>query len=125
MQIAAILWHVSLLAPPGRRALALGLVGLVRLLPNIIVSLGARRSAGAGCEPAGAGCELARDWRGPPVRVRAADHSLDDAAGFFRDVLLVGYGPAADFRAGHSACGRARLWLALRSAGDRCRAHEP
>src|SRR5207247_779700 len=35
MQSAAILWHISLLVPPGRRGLALGMVGLVRILPII------------------------------------------------------------------------------------------
>ena len=30
MQSAAVLWHVSLLVPPDKRAIALGLVGLVR-----------------------------------------------------------------------------------------------
>jgi MFS family permease len=39
MQTAAILWHVSLLAPPGRKAMALGAVGLVRVLPIIAFSL--------------------------------------------------------------------------------------
>jgi MFS family permease len=39
MQTAGILWHVSLLAPPGRKGLALGLVGLVRVLPVVIFSL--------------------------------------------------------------------------------------
>ncbi len=39
MQTAAILWHVSLLAPPGRKGLALGLVGLVRVLPVVVFSL--------------------------------------------------------------------------------------
>jgi MFS family permease len=39
MQTAAILWHVSLLVAPGRRAIALGLVGLVRLLPVILFSI--------------------------------------------------------------------------------------
>jgi MFS family permease len=39
MQTAAILWHVSLLVPPGRRALALGMVGLVRLMPIILFSI--------------------------------------------------------------------------------------
>ncbi len=39
MQIAAILWHVSLLVPAGRRGLALGMVGLVRILPIIFFSL--------------------------------------------------------------------------------------
>ena len=39
MQTAAILWHVSLLAPPDHRALALGMVGLVRVVPVIGFSL--------------------------------------------------------------------------------------
>ena len=39
MQTAAILWHVSLLVPPGRKGLALGLVGLVRVVPIIAFSL--------------------------------------------------------------------------------------
>jgi len=39
MQTAAILWHVSLLVPPERRGLALGLVGLVRLVPIVSLSL--------------------------------------------------------------------------------------
>jgi MFS family permease len=39
MQIAAILWHVSLLVPADRKGLALGLVGLVRVLPIILFSL--------------------------------------------------------------------------------------
>ena len=39
MQSAAILWHVSLLAAPGRKALALGLVGLARIVPVIVFSL--------------------------------------------------------------------------------------
>ena len=39
MQQAAILWHVSLLVPPDTRALALGMVGLVRVLPIIVFSL--------------------------------------------------------------------------------------
>jgi MFS family permease len=39
MQVAAILWHVSLLVSPQRRAIALGLVGLVRLLPVILFSI--------------------------------------------------------------------------------------
>jgi Zn-dependent protease with chaperone function len=38
MQTAAILWHVSLLVPPDRKALALGLVGLVRLVPILVLS---------------------------------------------------------------------------------------
>src|SRR4029453_15924332 len=39
MQTAALLWHVSLLAPPGRRGLALGMVGLVRVVPIVVFSL--------------------------------------------------------------------------------------
>lgn len=39
MQQAAILWHVSLLVPPDRRGLALGLVGLVRIGPILVFSL--------------------------------------------------------------------------------------
>ena len=39
MQTAAILWHVSLLVPDDRRALALGVVGLVRVVPIVFFSL--------------------------------------------------------------------------------------
>ena len=39
MQQAALLWHVSLLVPAGRKGLALGLVGLVRVVPIIVFSL--------------------------------------------------------------------------------------
>ena len=39
MQNAAILWHVSLLVPPERRALALGIVGLVRVVPIVCFSM--------------------------------------------------------------------------------------
>ena len=39
MQNAAILWHVSLLVPSDRKGLALGLVGLVRVVPIIVFSL--------------------------------------------------------------------------------------
>ena len=39
MQSAAVLWHVSVLVPAGQRALALGLVGLVRIVPVILFSL--------------------------------------------------------------------------------------
>ena len=39
MQNAALLWHVSLLAPPDRKGLALGLVGLVRVVPIIAFSM--------------------------------------------------------------------------------------
>src|ERR1041384_5177502 len=39
MQSAAILWHVSLLVSPERRGLALGMVGLVRIVPIVTFSL--------------------------------------------------------------------------------------
>src|SRR2546426_2449552 len=39
MQSAAILWHVSLLVPAGQRGLALGMVGLVRIVPIVAFSL--------------------------------------------------------------------------------------
>ncbi|MEW5983217.1 MAG: MFS transporter [Acidobacteriota bacterium] len=39
MQTAAILWHVSLLAPAGQKGLALGMVGLVRVLPIVGFSM--------------------------------------------------------------------------------------
>ncbi len=39
MQNAALLWHVSLLVSPERKGLALGLVGLVRVVPVIVFSL--------------------------------------------------------------------------------------
>jgi MFS family permease len=39
MQNAALLWHVSLLVPPHQRGLALGMVGLVRVLPIFGFSL--------------------------------------------------------------------------------------
>lgn len=39
MQTAGILWHVSLLVPPERKGLALGLVGLVRFVPIVTFSL--------------------------------------------------------------------------------------
>jgi MFS family permease len=39
MQLAAILWHVSLLVPPDRKGIALGMVGLVRVLPIIFFSI--------------------------------------------------------------------------------------
>jgi MFS family permease len=38
MRTAAILWHVSLLAPPEKKALALAMVGLVRVLPIFVCS---------------------------------------------------------------------------------------
>ena len=39
MQTAALLWHVSLLVPADQRPLALGMVGLVRLMPIIFFSI--------------------------------------------------------------------------------------
>ena len=39
MQSAAVLWHVSVLVPADQRALALGLVGLVRIAPVVLFSL--------------------------------------------------------------------------------------
>ena len=39
MQSAALLWHVSLLVPAEKRAMALGLMGLVRVGPIVIFSL--------------------------------------------------------------------------------------
>ena len=39
MQTAAILWHVSLLAAPGRKAIALGLVGAAQVVPIIAFAM--------------------------------------------------------------------------------------
>ncbi len=39
MQTAALLWHVSLLVPPDKRPIALGMVGLVRLMPIVFFSI--------------------------------------------------------------------------------------
>src|SRR5258705_4455428 len=39
MQNAGLLWHVSLLVPPDRKGLALGIVGLVRVLPIMVFSM--------------------------------------------------------------------------------------
>jgi len=39
MQQAALLWHVALLVPPDRRGVALGLVGLVRVVPIVLFSM--------------------------------------------------------------------------------------
>jgi MFS family permease len=39
MQNTALLWHVSLLVSPERKALALGLVGLVRVAPVVVFSM--------------------------------------------------------------------------------------
>ena len=39
MQNAALLWQVSLLAPEGRKGLALGMVGLVKVAPIFVFSM--------------------------------------------------------------------------------------
>lgn len=39
MRNAVILWHVSLLAPADQKALALGVVGLVRVIPIVVFSM--------------------------------------------------------------------------------------
>jgi len=39
MQTAALLWHVSLLVPAAQRPIALGMVGLVRLMPIVFFSI--------------------------------------------------------------------------------------
>ena len=39
MQSAAMLWHVSLLVPPERKGLALGLVGAAKVVPIVVFSL--------------------------------------------------------------------------------------
>jgi len=39
MQNAALLWHVSLLVPPDKKGLALGFVGLVKVVPVIVFSM--------------------------------------------------------------------------------------
>src|SRR5687768_4942328 len=39
MQSAAVLWHVSVLVPADKRAIALGAVGLVRIVPVIVFSM--------------------------------------------------------------------------------------
>jgi MFS family permease len=39
MQNAAILWHISLLVPADQKGLALGLVGLVRVIPIVVFSV--------------------------------------------------------------------------------------
>jgi MFS family permease len=39
MQNAALLWHVSLLVPPERKGLALGMVGLVKVVPIVFFSI--------------------------------------------------------------------------------------
>jgi MFS family permease len=39
MQNAALLWHVSLLVPPAKKGLALGMVGLVKVVPIVVFSM--------------------------------------------------------------------------------------
>jgi len=39
MQNAALLWHISLLVPPDKKAIALGLVGLGRVAPVVVFSM--------------------------------------------------------------------------------------
>jgi MFS family permease len=39
LQNAALLWHVSLLVPPSQKGLALGFVGLVKVLPIMVFSM--------------------------------------------------------------------------------------
>src|SRR6188474_551532 len=39
MQSAAVLWHVSLLVSPDRKGLALGGVGLARVVPIVVFSM--------------------------------------------------------------------------------------
>lgn len=39
MQNAALLWHISLIVRPDKKALALGLVGLVRVAPVVVFSM--------------------------------------------------------------------------------------
>ncbi len=39
MQNAALLWHVSLMVPPAQKAMALGFVGLARVVPVVAFSM--------------------------------------------------------------------------------------
>jgi MFS family permease len=39
MQATAVLWHITLVVPPGQKALALGLVGLARVVPIVVFSM--------------------------------------------------------------------------------------
>ena len=81
---------------------------------------------GTRVDPAAAAQRLQRrrGARRAALRVPLAAHPLDDAAGFLRDVLLVGDGAAADLRAGRAARRRARVRLALLGAGGRRRARQ-
>jgi MFS family permease len=47
MRNAALLWHVSLLVPPGKKAIALGAMGLTRAVPIVLGSLVAGVAADA------------------------------------------------------------------------------
>ena len=70
MQNAALLWHVSLLVSPERKGLALGLVGLVKVVPIVVFSMVSgvvadawnRRQADAGHTDA-RGARGMRRWR--------------------------------------------------------------
>ena len=66
----------------------------------------ARRARARGADDS-ARLQRARGSRRLRLRVLLADHPLDDAARFLRDVLLVGHRAAADLRAGRSARRRA------------------
>ena len=63
-----------------------------------------------------------RGARRAALRVSVAAHPIDDAAGFLRDVLLVGHSAPADLRAGRPSRRSARIRLALLGAGRRRRA---
>src|SRR2546427_269984 len=153
MQNAALLWHVSLLVTPERKGLALGMVGLVRVVPVVVFSMISgvvadawdRRRLMLFTQTAATLVALALAsiafsgvtgvWL---IYVLAALGSavgafdlpaltadpIDDAARFLRDVLLVGDGAAADLRAGHPEGRRRRVRLALRGAGGRRGRHE-
>src|SRR6188508_2010911 len=81
MQTAAILWHVSLLADPTRKGLALGLVGAAQVVPIIAFHAERRRRRrarspqGHARDPVGAGA-VRRGARGADVR--RLDHALAD-----------------------------------------------
>src|SRR5690242_6441605 len=47
LQMAAVLWHVSLLAPEGRKGITLGAVGLARFVPLLLFCLPAGAVADA------------------------------------------------------------------------------
>lgn len=70
MQNAALLWHVSLLASPDKKGLALGLVGLVRVVPIVVFSL----------VSGGVGCLVASAWIAAATPARRHDRSVRSAA---------------------------------------------